>query len=96
MEWTKSLDVIGLTSNMDNNNLFDTIKQKEQDFIKTLKDIAEAAFITDSLDRSVNDPDMDDNQVDSDLSKVASEIAKSSNNLDDDNSGAWKSAWVKL
>lgn len=71
---------------MDNNNLFDTIKQKEQDFIKTLKDIAEAAFIKDSLDTSGNDHDMDDNQVDSDLSKVASEIAKSTNNLDDYNS----------
>ena len=70
---------------MQNNNLFDTIKQKEQHFIKTLKDIAEAAFITDSLD---DDHEMDDKQVDSDLSKVASEIAKSTSIFSDDNSDA--------
>ena len=67
--------------------LFDKIKQKEQDFIKTLKDIAEAAFITDSLTTG-NNIDMDDNQVDSDLSKVAREISRSTNNILDDNSDA--------
>ena len=65
--------------------LSDQIKQKEQDFIKTLKDIAEAAFITESL-ATDNNTDMDDNQVDSDLSEVAREISRSSNNIMDENS----------
>jgi len=71
----------------EDSDLFDKIKQKEQDFIRTLKDIAEAAFITDSLEATSN-TDMDDNQVDSDLSQVAREIAKSSQNMLDDNSDA--------
>ena len=68
---------------MEEENLFDKIKQKEQDFIRTLKDIAEAAFITDSLQSTSDNIEMDDNQVDSDLSQVASEIAKSNKILDD-------------
>ena len=65
--------------------LSDQIKQKEKDFIKTLKDIAEAAFIKDSLETS-NNTDMDDNQVDSDLSQVAREISRSTNNILDESS----------
>ena len=65
--------------------LSDQIKQKEQDFIKTLKDIAEAAFITDSLETD-NNTDMDDNQVDSDLSQVAREISRSTNNIMEESS----------
>ena len=66
-------------------SLSDQIKQKEKDFIKTLKDIAEAAFIKDSLETS-NNNDMDDNQVDSDLSQVAREISRSTNNILDETS----------
>lgn len=65
--------------------LSDQIKQKEKDFIKTLKDIAEAAFIKDSLETS-NNNDMDDNQVDSDLSQVAREISRSTNSILDESS----------
>ena len=68
---------------MEEENLFNKIKQKEQDFIRTLTDIAKAEFITASLKSSSDNIEMDENQVDSDLSQVASEIAKSNKILDD-------------
>jgi len=80
-------------SGMDEKILIDQIKRKEQDIIKTLQNIAEAALTNICIDESfqtsrdsIGNPEMDDNQVDSDLNKVANEIAKSNSALLDDNS----------
>ena len=76
----------GLTAvGMDERLLFDQIKRKEADIIHTLQNIAEAAFITESLKCTGTEAE-DSEEVDSDLSKVAREIAKSSHRLMDDNS----------
>ena len=72
-----------MTSIMEEENLFNKIKQKDQDFIRTLTDIAKAESITASLKSSSDNIEMDENQVDSDLSQVASAIAKSNKILDD-------------
>ena len=78
---------------MDEKLLIDQIKRKEQDIIQTLQTIAEAALTNICIDNSfqhsaesLDNQEMDDNQVDSDLSKVANEITKSNNALMDDNS----------
>eukprot|EP00090_Calanus_glacialis_P010973 TRINITY_DN19458_c0_g1_i1.p1 TRINITY_DN19458_c0_g1~~TRINITY_DN19458_c0_g1_i1.p1 ORF type:complete len:1182 (+),score=289.95 TRINITY_DN19458_c0_g1_i1:127-3672(+) len=78
---------------MDEKVLIDQIKRKEQDIIKTLQNIAEAALTNICIDESfltsrdsIANQEMDDNQVDSDLNKVANEIAKSNNALLDDTS----------
>ena len=73
---------------MDKENLVKQIKQNEQEFIRTLADISEAAFITDSPKSTIIDIDMDENQVDSDICQVASEIAKTTSNILDENSDA--------
>ena len=64
---------------MDERILFDQIKRKEADIIHTLQNIAEAAFITESLQRSGTEAEA---EVDSDLR----EMAKSTHGLMEDNS----------
>ena len=77
---------------MDEKILINQIKRKEQDIIKTLQHIAEAALTNISIDesfqssRDIVNQIMDDNQVDSDLNKVANQIAESNSVLLDDNS----------
>ena len=66
---------------MDEGIIFDQIKRKESDFIHALQNIAEAAFITESLQQTGN-AEEDSEDLDSDLSKVAREIA-TTNHMDD-------------
>ena len=69
----------GVGGRMDERILFDQIKRKEADIIHTLQNIAEAAFITESLQRSGSEAEA---EVDSDLR----EMAKSTHGLMEDNS----------
>ena len=66
-------------------HLVDEIKRKEAEIIVTLQDIAEVA-LTEEAKEPAAAGEEDDNQVDSDLSKVANEIAMTSGNPMDSNS----------